>query len=63
MDNRETIPFVVHYRNNTKVLKSTTSGIVENVKEKFESCPGFLSNLDCSLNIKIAISLLIWVNQ
>ena len=42
MDNREIIPFAVHCRNNMKIVKSTTSGIVENVLDKFESCPGFL---------------------
>ena len=41
MGNCEIIPFAVPCRNNKKTVKKTISNIVENVKGKFESCPGF----------------------
>ena len=41
MGNCEIIPFAVPYRNKMKIVKSTISDIVKNVKDKFESCPGF----------------------
>ena len=37
----EIIPFAARYWNNTKIVKSTISDIVENVKDKFESCLWF----------------------
>ena len=41
LNNHETIPFAVHYQNNTKEVKITICDFVENVKDKIESCPGF----------------------
>ena len=41
MGNCEIIPFAVPSQNKMKIVKSTISDIVENVKDKFESCPGF----------------------
>ena len=41
MGNCEIIPFAVPCQNKMKIVKSTISDIVENVTDKFESCPGF----------------------
>ena len=41
MGNCEIISFAVPCRYNLKIVKSTISDILENVKDKCESCPGF----------------------
>ena len=41
MENREIIPFAVHYQSIMKVVKVTISDLLENIRDEHESCPGF----------------------
>ena len=64
MDNHEIIPFAVHCQNNMKDLKIIISNFVFLIsKTKLKAALDFLSDLDCNLNMKIVISLLIRMNQ
>ena len=60
MDNREIVPFAVHYQNYMKEVKITISVFLENVKDKTENCPGFrqqfrllLEHQDCNILVDL----------
>ena len=54
MDNCEIIPFAVPCRNNIKIVKSIISDIVENVKDRFESCSRLqFEHQDCDIFIDL----------
>ena len=63
MDNWEFIPSTVHYQNNMKIVKSTISDIVDNIKDRFESCPGFPQQFWLHFEHQdLVICLLIWMS-
>ena len=63
MGSREIIPFAVHYRNNMKIVKGTFLIFWRMSKTSLKAALDILSNSECILNIKVVISLLIWMNQ
>ena len=41
MNDQENIPFIIIYRNNKKVVKSSNANIVNTTREQFRTCPVF----------------------